>query len=115
LPRVSVIGPSKITPLIWSWLTFMTGRLPKPLCRPVEGKASGELPEGASRRCAKLIELPYSVRVNGVNEPRQATVEIIVIQDAEGRPLKRSFGAWMMPVFRTLACRAVARSTLQMI
>jgi len=65
---------------------------PKPSCRSPEGDAGRELPERASRRCTKLLELPYSVRVNGVNDPRQATVEIIVIQDAEGRPLMASIG-----------------------
>jgi hypothetical protein len=66
--------------------------LPSPSCAPLEGPRREGLPEGAARRCAKLLELPYAVSVEGVSEERQATVELVVIQDSAGRPIEASLG-----------------------
>jgi hypothetical protein len=68
--------------------------LPSPSCGPVQAPEPRDpaLPSGAARRCAKLLELPYSVTVGGASERRQVTMEIAVIQDAAGRPLQASIG-----------------------
>ncbi len=64
--------------------------LPMPTCGPI--KAGARAPQGAARRCAKLLEMPYTVVVGGAPEERQATLEIAVIQDEAGRPLTVSVG-----------------------
>jgi len=56
--------------------------LPSPRC------ALLDVPEGAvARRCAKLLDLPYSVEGERGAEPREATIEITLDQDARGVPL----------------------------
>lgn len=61
--------------------------LPAPRCELVDP------PEGAvARRCAKLIGLPYSVQVERGLEPREATIEIILLQDPRGVPIEASVG-----------------------
>jgi hypothetical protein len=66
--------------------------LPSPACAPLQAPPPVDLPAGAVRRCAKILELPYSVAVDGVSDARQATVEIAVLQDASGRALQASIG-----------------------
>jgi hypothetical protein len=66
--------------------------LPSPSCAPLEAPQRADLPAGAVRRCAKILELPYAVTVDGASDERQATVEITVLQDASGRPLQTSIG-----------------------
>lgn len=66
--------------------------LPSPVCAPLEAPRPVDLPAGAVRRCAKILELPYSVTVDGSSDARQATVEIAVLQDASGRSLQASIG-----------------------
>ena len=70
--------------------------LPAPTCALLEpGAKPGEglpPPRGAARRCAKLLELPYSVVVQGLPEAREATLEITLFQDAEGRPIEARIG-----------------------
>ncbi len=63
-------------------------KLPAPVCAPAEGAA----PAGAARRCAKLVELPYSIPVGGVAEPREVTLEIAIVEDGAGRPLEVTLG-----------------------
>lgn len=46
----------------------------------------------AARRCAKLIELPYEVEGPGGHEPREATLEVTVLEDAFGAPLEVTLG-----------------------
>jgi hypothetical protein len=46
---------------------------------------------GASRRCTKLLELPYEVFGAAGPEPREATLEITVLEDALGAPLEVTF------------------------
>jgi hypothetical protein len=59
--------------------------LPAPRCELLDP------PEGAvARRCAKLIGLPYSVEVERGLEPREATLEIVVLQDPRGVPIEAS-------------------------
>ncbi|MFT3771903.1 MAG: hypothetical protein QM820_41370 [Minicystis sp.] len=61
--------------------------LPSPRCERIEPA------EGAvARRCAKLIELPYRVEVERGTEPREATIEITIAEDARGVPLEASIG-----------------------
>lgn len=59
--------------------------LPRPVCAAPEG---GQ----AARRCAKIIELPYTVTVESEPEERQATIEVAVDQDAEGRLVEARIG-----------------------
>lgn len=73
--------------------------LPAPVCRrlddPATTEAFGAAPAGwppGALLCSKLLELPYVVKVDGASEPRQATIEIAVIEDAAGRPLQVSIG-----------------------
>jgi hypothetical protein len=50
-------------------------------------------PEGrTARRCAKLVELPYEILKPEGPEPREATVEITVLEDAWGTPLEVHLG-----------------------
>lgn len=61
--------------------------LPAPRCTLLEE------PEGAvARRCAKLLELPYSVEGERGAEPREATIEVSLAEDARGVPLEASIG-----------------------
>jgi hypothetical protein len=70
--------------------------LPSPSCALLEPGAKGgeglPPPRNAARRCAKLLELPYAVVVEGRSEAREATLEITVFQDAEGRPVEARIG-----------------------
>jgi hypothetical protein len=50
-------------------------------------------PQGqTARRCAKLLELPYEIQKPEGSEPREATVEIAVLEDAFGTPLEATLG-----------------------
>jgi hypothetical protein len=64
--------------------------LPMPTCGPI--KNASKAPAGAARRCAKLLELPYTVVVSGAPEEREATLELVVFQDEAGRPLHVTLG-----------------------
>jgi hypothetical protein len=81
--------------------------LPTPTCGAV--KPGARAPSGAARRCTKLVELPYSVVVGGAAEDREATLEIVVFQDAEGRPLQVSVGGpdLFLRLEETFAVRAL--------
>ena len=89
--------------------------LPSPACTPLEpGAKPGEglpPPPGATRRCAKLLALPYSVVVDGVAEAREVTLEITVFQDAEGRPIEARIGGpdFFLRVEETFTIRALPR------
>lgn len=74
--------------------------LPRPVCRPLEeedaaplaGVLAGPAPPGALR-CAKILSLPYAVTgEEGRREPREATVEVAVVEDPAGRPLAATIG-----------------------
>lgn len=89
--------------------------LPSPTCdliepgaKPAEGLPP---PRGAARRCVKLLELPYSVVVEGLSEARQATLEITLFQDAEGRPIEARIGGpdLFLRVEETFTIRALPR------
>lgn len=62
---------------------------PRPLCAAIE-TSEGQPPSHA-RRCAKILELPFSLPVAGVPEERQITLEIVMIQDAFGTPVEVTF------------------------
>ncbi|MDI1444774.1 hypothetical protein [Polyangium sp. 6x1] len=47
---------------------------------------------GEEMRCAKLFELPYEVTKGEGTEERQATVEVVVVEDARGRPRRVTIG-----------------------
>ncbi|MFO0758287.1 MAG: hypothetical protein U0359_17465 [Byssovorax sp.] len=66
--------------------------LPMPSCRHIHDAAQGSFSSRAARRCAKLVELPYAVIVNGAPEEREATLEIAMVQDEPGRPLQITIG-----------------------
>jgi hypothetical protein len=89
--------------------------LPSPTCAPLEpgAKPAEGLPppQGATRRCAKLLELPYSVVVEGLPEAREATLEITLFQDAEGRPIEARIGGpdLFLRVEETFTIRALPR------
>lgn len=53
--------------------------LPAPGCAAGEDRQEG-------RRCTKLLELPFNLPVAGEQEPREATMEIGVAEEASGRP-----------------------------
>lgn len=62
--------------------------LPWPRC-----SLNDEAKEGPSFRCTKLLELPYDVvQGEGSTEERQATVEVVVVEDARGRPTSVTIG-----------------------
>lgn len=67
--------------------------LPWPACRLLEDAEARALaaPEG-SFRCAKVLSLPYAVTGAQGSEPREATVEIAVVEDFSGRPLAAIVG-----------------------
>lgn len=79
-------------------------RLPAPVCGPVEGGA----PDRA-RTCSKILELPYTVTADGQPEERQATLEIVVVEDALGRPREVSIAGpdLFLRFEETLSARAV--------
>ncbi|MEP7125418.1 MAG: hypothetical protein ABJE95_31085 [Byssovorax sp.] len=91
--------------------------LPSPTCallEPVGARAPGEglaPPPRAARRCAKLLSLPYSVVVDGAAEAREATLEITVFQDADGRPVEARIGGpdLFLRVEETFTIRALPR------
>jgi len=60
--------------------------LPWPRCTWNDEVPGGEM------RCAKLHELPYDVVKGEGTEPRQATVEVVVVEDAQGRPRRVTIG-----------------------
>lgn len=62
--------------------------LPQPVCGEPE---AGE-PSEYARRCSKLLELPYTVASDEGPLELQATVEIVLIQDARGKPLLVTIG-----------------------
>jgi hypothetical protein len=75
--------------------------LPPPTCGLIEERtgALGAAPEGpggvfppGALLCAKLLELPYVVKADGEREPRQATLEVAVAEDAAGHPLQVALG-----------------------
>lgn len=61
--------------------------LPAPVCEAPE-----EPTAGYARRCWKLLELPYTVTTDAGPEEREATIEIAVLEDAAGRPLRVTIG-----------------------
>lgn len=74
--------------------------LPPPLCRLLEDEdnAAGitrllaAAPPPGSFRCIKLFGLPYAVRGEEGSEPREATIEVAVVEDPAGRPLAATIG-----------------------
>ncbi|MRG90520.1 hypothetical protein [Polyangium spumosum] len=60
--------------------------LPRPRCTWNDEAPGGEM------RCEKLFELPYEVRRGEGTEERQATVEVVVVEDARGRPRRVTIG-----------------------
>lgn len=62
---------------------------PRPVCAAID--ASEGQPPSHARRCAKILELPFTVPVAGVPEERQITLEIVMIQDAFGTPVELTF------------------------
>ncbi len=65
--------------------------LPSPRCAPLD--AAGPPPaRGATRRCAKLLDLPYEVDGPQGPEPREATLEIAVLEDSSGAPVEVTVG-----------------------
>lgn len=60
--------------------------LPTAICRPVE--PGPDVPADHTRRCVKILELSYSIPVQGVSEERQATVELEMIQNDAGWPVE---------------------------
>jgi len=61
--------------------------LPSPRC------ALSDPPEGAvSRRCTKLLELPFVVQAERGEVPHEAIVEITLAQDERGVPLEATVG-----------------------
>ncbi|MDI3286312.1 hypothetical protein [Polyangium sp. 15x6] len=60
--------------------------LPWPRCAWNDEARGGEM------RCAKLFELPYEVTKGEGTEERQATVEVVVVEDARGRPRSVTIG-----------------------
>ena len=62
--------------------------LPRPRCS-LDDAAKG----GPMFRCVKLLELPYELSIGeGRTEQRQATVEIVVLEDRFGRPTSVTMG-----------------------
>jgi hypothetical protein len=61
--------------------------LPWPRCSLDE-----EAKDGRVRKCTKLLELPYEISTGEGAEERQATVEIVIEQDREGRPRRVTIG-----------------------
>ncbi|APR78139.1 Hypothetical protein A7982_03486 [Minicystis rosea] len=62
--------------------------LPSPRCTTFDPPEPQAVPRPAvARRCTKLFSLPYSVEVNRATEPREATLEVVLTQDARGVPL----------------------------
>jgi hypothetical protein len=59
--------------------------LPPPICR-----SNDEAP--GTMRCAKLLGLPYTVKVDAESDPREATVEVAVVEDPAGRPIEVEIG-----------------------
>jgi hypothetical protein len=91
--------------------------LPAPSCAALEPGAKAREgegvppPRGAARRCSKLLELPYAVVVEGSSEAREATLEITVFQDAEGRPVEARIGGpdLFLRLEETFTIRALPR------
>jgi hypothetical protein len=81
--------------------------LPEPVCGPpVEGD-----PPTIARRCSKLMELPYTVVGEEGPEELQATIEIALTEDADGRPLGVSIGGpdLFLRIEETVIARAASR------
>jgi hypothetical protein len=90
--------------------------LPSPVCAPLsrgaheasdEARPSQE--SGAVRRCVKLLELPYTLVAGGADEVRQITMEISLIEDAAGRPLRASLAG--PDLFRRIEETITARAS----
>lgn len=62
--------------------------LPQPVC----GEAEAGGPPEYARRCSKLMELPYTVASDEGPLDLQATIEIVLIQDTQGKPVFVSIG-----------------------
>ncbi len=62
--------------------------LPQPICGEPE---AGE-PSNYARRCSKLMELPYTVAADEGPLELQATLEIVLIQSADGKPVLVTIG-----------------------
>ena len=60
--------------------------LPKPRCAWVDPPPTSA--QAASRRCTKLLELPYEVEGKVGTESREATMEVTVLEDGFGTPLE---------------------------
>ncbi|TKC98376.1 hypothetical protein [Polyangium fumosum] len=60
--------------------------LPWPRCTWNDEARGGEM------RCEKLFELPYEVTKGEGTEERQATVEVVIVEDARGRPRRVTIG-----------------------
>jgi hypothetical protein len=61
--------------------------LPTPVCADIEP------PEGArARRCVKRSTLRYMVPIDGAPSFRDATIEVVIIQDRDGKPLEATIG-----------------------
>jgi hypothetical protein len=76
--------------------------LPPPRCATYEGRAkrsaaelgftAARLAHGAVRRCIKLVDLPYEIEQESGTEPREATLEITVFENAAGVPVEVTVG-----------------------
>jgi hypothetical protein len=63
--------------------------LPGPRCEVLEG---ARRTDRGVRRCVKILGLPYVVATAKGSEPREATLEIAVIEDASGTPVEATLG-----------------------
>lgn len=86
--------------------------LPAPRCTTIEPAKPGAKAEqgGGALRCAKLLELPYTVTIEGAaSEARQATIEVVVIEDKFGKPLEAQVSGpdLFVRLEETFAVRAV--------
>ncbi len=61
--------------------------LPSPRCGPLDPPQ-----HGATRRCSKLLALDYEVDGPQGSEPREATLEIAVLEDPFGTPIEATVG-----------------------
>jgi hypothetical protein len=63
--------------------------LPAPKCTQPLGKNASPT---VAWRCERVEELPYVIVANGVEEAREATLSVVMDQDASGRPLSATVG-----------------------
>ena len=91
--------------------------LPSPLCAPLSREEGAETTpfevEGAVRRCVKLLELPYTLVGNGTDGARQITVELTLLQNEAGRPLRATLAGpdLFQRIEETITARARALET----